>query len=285
MTLIVPFVIVAACILRTIRIEEDRFTKFLLLAYPLIPLLINILFMLNVIPGIAPISTLFSLVVLYVNLVVRRELRYSEIRKDFAESRLRAMQMQVNPHFLFNTLSSIGSLCDSDPGTAKEMIYRLSDYMRGNVSVMQQPGMIPFEEELVHARRYLSIETMRFSELQIEYRIATTGFLIPNMTLQPLIENAIRHGIHKRRKGQGTIWIETEERKECWIVLIRDNGVGFDVSREPSEDMIGIRNVKERLRMLCGGTLEISSKIGEGTVCTITLPRKSQGGERLAHIK
>lgn len=126
-----------------------------------------------------------------------------------------------------------------------------------------------------HTRVYLGIEQKRFEEkLHIVYDIETTDFRIPALTMQPLVENAVKHGVLKRKNG-GTVTISTRKQESCYEIIITDDGVGFDIN-EPQTDHdthIGIQNVCDRLWSMCGGTLAIESEIGKGTAATIKIPK------------
>lgn len=197
-----------------------------------------------------------------------------------AGQRVQLMLSQIKPHFLHNSLAVIAELCDTDPQTAKLATVKFSKYLRGNMSSIESERAIPFEKELEHTRLYLDIEQLRFEDaLRVRYDIGCTGFSIPALTLQPLAENAVRHGVRENPGGRGTVTIRTRERPDGFEVSVIDDGQGFDASRLPEDDKphVGIENVRERLKQVCGGTLEISSGPGEGTTATISLPKAGQG--------
>lgn len=158
------------------------------------------------------------------------------------------------------------------------MIYRLSDYLRDNFTDIEKPTVIPFREEMEQLSHYIAIERMRFPNISIEWNIQTEDFMIPGMSLQPLVENAINHGIRKRKKSQGTIWISSSETEKEYVVSVRDDGVGFAAdaaaASEESEKHYGISNVKMRIEMLCEGDLNISSEPDQGTEVRIFIPKK-----------
>lgn len=139
--------------------------------------------------------------------------------------------------------------------------------------------LIPFEEELRHLEIYLRFEKMRFQErLRIVYDIQARGFMLPFLTVQPLVENAVKHGICKK-PGGGTVVISTRELPDCIRITVSDDGVGFD-TRERIEDgrsHIGIPNIRSRIESLSRGTLEITSARGTGTMAVIRLPRTGEG--------
>ena len=190
-----------------------------------------------------------------------------------AEQRIQIMMSQIQPHFLYNTLSTIQALCRTDPEQASEVTERFGTYLRQNLDALRQTQCIPVEKELEHTRVYTEIEALRFPNVHVEYEIADTGFSIPALTIQPLVENAIRHGVRIREDGQ--VRIQTQAVEDCHEIAITDNGIGFDaLSAENANDAhIGLRNVKERLAAQCGGSMEIVSEKDRGTTITIRIPK------------
>ena len=152
-------------------------------------------------------------------------------------------------------------------------VSRFADYLRDNYAEMSEDAMIPFSTELEHIRNYLAIEQVRFPGLKVEYDVRNDAFLLPTLTVQPLVENAVRHGISKRRSSSGTVEITSLEDKDCYIIRIADNGVGFDPARQKDGKHIGIANAEARLMLLCEGTLTVTSQRGHGTVCEIRIPK------------
>lgn len=202
--------------------------------------------------------------------------RAAALENELAESRISVMLSQLQPHFLYNVLNSIYYLCKHDPMTAREMVDKFSDYLRNNMSSLERKGLIPFSEEYNHIQTYLSLEQLRFQKtLDVVYDIDTMRFRLPPLTVQPLVENAVRHGITKKHGG-GMVRISTSETADSYIVVVRDTGRGFDPEHymDDGKVHIGIRNVRERLERMVGGTLTIESVPDVGTVATITIPRK-----------
>ena len=193
-----------------------------------------------------------------------------------AGQRVQLMLSQIKPHFLYNTLNAISTLCDEDPHMAKQAIDQFAHYLRGNMSSIDQNGPIPFPQELDHTKTYLDIEKMRFEDaFQVNYQITCTDFRIPALTVEPLAENAVRHGVRGNKGGRGVITIATRDTGDHFEVVITDNGPGFDPSAVPDDGKphVGITNVRERLADVCGGRLDIRSTPGEGTTATILLPK------------
>ena len=195
-----------------------------------------------------------------------------------ARQRMQIMLSQIQPHFLYNTLSAIQYLCDHDPKAAGETTAKFSRYLQGNMSALKDDGEIPFEQELEHTKIYLDIEKVRYEDaLQIEYDITCTDFSLPTLTLQPIAENAVRHGARGKR-GVGTVKLATREYPEHYAITVTDDGPGFDPEApalaDDGRDHIGITNVRDRLEQISGGTLRIQSEPGKGTVVTIEIPKK-----------
>ena len=196
-----------------------------------------------------------------------------EHEKDLqAEQRIRIMMSQIQPHFLFNTLTSIRSLCRSDPEKAEQVTTLFSNYLRQNLGSLESEELIPLKKELDHVRIYAEIEMTRFPNIQVEYDIEDEDFSVPALTIQPLVENAIRHGVRIRKKG--LVEVATRRTAEGHEILIRDNGAGFDVEKASagSGTHIGLRNVRERIEKMCRGSLRISSEAGVGTEIVILIP-------------
>ena len=194
-----------------------------------------------------------------------------------AEQRVKIMISQIQPHFLYNTLSTIQALCQTDPQKAFETTEKFGLYLRNNIDSLDQPELIPFEKELEHTKIYADIEMIRFSKISVEYNINVSDFCVPALSIQPLVENAIRHGVRSREHGIVNVETRIDENGFNEI-LISDNGVGFDVNELCSKDgaHIGITNVKERIEEMCEGTFDIDSRIGKGTKITIKLPRETK---------
>ena len=208
---------------------------------------------------------------------IEEEKRAMELKLQ--ESQISIMLSQIQPHFLYNTLNSIYQLCETNPMRARALVNSFSEYLRNNLSSLEEPGLIPFATELSHVNTYLDIEKVRFEDtLEIEYDIKCVDFSLPVLTVQPIVENAVKHGTSKKRGG-GTVKISTDEDKENYIITVSDTGCGFDPTK-PKEDgkrHVGIENVRQRLYNMCGGTLKIESTVGVGTLATIIIPK---GGTR-----
>lgn len=190
-----------------------------------------------------------------------------------AENRIKIMMSQIQPHFLYNTLSTIQALCVTDPKKAFSTTEMFGTYLRHNIDYLEQPELIPLEKELEHTRIYAEIEMIRFPKIKVDYDIQCDDFKLPPLTIQPLVENAIRHGVRSRDEGRVTV--STMEKDGYYTVVIKDNGTGFDPESIENQEgtHIGVANVTQRIEDMCSGTLEIKSVIDEGTEITIRIPK------------
>ena len=191
-----------------------------------------------------------------------------------AEQRIRIMRTQIQPHFLYNTIATFKALAKKDPARAEEVAEKFGAYLRENLDSLGVNGCIPFEKELEHTRTYAEIEMVRFENIRVEYDLQDLAFSVPPLSLQPLVENAIRHGVRVREEG--IVRVSTRLTADGHELVVEDNGEGFDTKalENADEKHIGIRNVRERIEKMCGGTLQIDSRIGEGTTVTIRIPAK-----------
>lgn len=202
----------------------------------------------------------------------------AESRAKLAESRIAITMSQIQPHFLYNALGSISALCDSDPVQARDATDHFADYLRMNLESMSCYSPIPFQTELNHIETYVWLEKMRFRhKLKVVYDIKVKNFSLPALSVQPIVENAVKHGICVTENG-GTVAISTFEATDGYFIVVSDDGVGFDqkaaLERSSRKLHIGIENVRSRLQMMVGGDLTIRSAPGKGTVATIRIPKK-----------
>lgn len=210
-----------------------------------------------------------SILAIYTSIYLTRQ-------KELEAQKSALMLSQINPHFVYNTLSTIAAMCDTSPKQAKYLTIDFSQYLRRNINTLNGEAIIPFEQEMEHVECYLKIEKARFRErLNVIYSIGCKEFSVPPLTIQPIVENAVKHGITKKAEG-GTIKICTYEENENYIIEIIDDGVGFDT--ETAEFHVGIANVRSRIAARCRGELTVKSTIGVGTRVRIEIPK--QKGKR-----
>lgn len=221
------------------------------------------------------ISISISMILMFVVAMVEQNQNLAYKQKEAANLKISLMLSQIAPHLIYNSLTTIQGLCERDPKLAKETVGEFAGYLRGNLESLSEEGTISFERELKHVQCYLAIEKKRFGDrVNVEYHIEEEDFMIPALTLQPIVENAVKHGICKKEDG-GTVYISTERKGDRIYVTVRDDGVGFDKDRlKQSGSHIGLSNVQSRLRSMCHGNLLIESREGAGTVVVISLPQE-----------
>ena len=191
-----------------------------------------------------------------------------------AESRIATMMSQIRPHFIYNTLGSIEQLCKLDPPKAAELVHNFAKYLRGNFGELDNPKPILMSQEMEHVHYYISIENVRFPDMTFTFEMNSDDFHIPALTVQPIVENAIKHGLMKLQKG-GTINVTTYETDTEYCISVEDDGVGFDTNALLDDRKhLGLRNIRERLKVMVNGTLEIESTVGVGTKVVVRIPKE-----------
>ncbi|MBE6804547.1 MAG: hypothetical protein E7528_06590 [Ruminococcaceae bacterium] len=225
---------------------------------------------------------IITFVVIYfekISKIFKTALKTVEVEKELEIANTSLMISQIQPHFLYNALNTIKYLIKRDPKSAEKAVISFSRYLRGNMESITQKSPIPFIDELEHTKHYCDIELLRFGDkLNIIYDTPVTNFSLPALSVQPIVENAIKHGVTKKTDG-GTVTVTTSEDDRNFIIKIQDDGVGFDVQNpdlKPSETHahIGVNNVRERLANMVNAEFIIESQIDVGTCVTIKIPKK-----------
>jgi len=216
----------------------------------------------------------------------RREKERQELENALQMSRIRNSTSQMQPHFLYNALASIQEIILDDPAYAADLIGDFTVHLRSCVRAMASDAPIPFVQELENIRAYVNIEKMRFGrKLRVELDAPVTDFQILPLSVQPLVENAIRHGIYERGARGGTVTVRTRERSDAFLVEVEDDGVGFDAGAfhpdmpAGQKDSTGLRNIIFRLDKVMHAHVDIRSTPGLGTKVVITIPKGGANGE------
>ncbi len=247
-----------------------------LISYMILPILADSVQIFYYGISLTNIAISISMILLFVVAMIEQNENLAKKQKEAADLRISVMISQIAPHFIYNALTSIQEMCDTDPKEAGETIGEFAEYLRGNLESLNLDGPIPFGRELRHVQTYLAIEKKRFGDrVNVVYDIEDDEFLLPALALQPLVENAVKHGICKK-KGGGTITIQTRREEGRIRIIVSDDGIGFDMQKVKAEDKmhIGIENTKKRLQDMCGGTLSLQSTPGSGTRAVILLPQE-----------
>ena len=204
----------------------------------------------------------------------RLEAEKNMVEAELKESRISVMLSQIQPHFIYNTLGTIERMCLKDPQKAFELVRNFSLYLRGNFSELDSVTPIRFTEELKHVEYYVNIEKVRFPDMRIEYNVEATEFVLPALSVQPLVENAIKHGLMRLESG-GTVKIHSYESPTHFYVEITDDGAGFDTEAPIDEKKhVGLRNIRGRLKAMVNGELILESRLGVGTRAVIMIPKE-----------
>ena len=229
---------------------------------------------------LAPAFSFMGILMIYLNVQKERIIDAEEAREaakaELESEKVKVMLSQIKPHFLFNTLNIIRSLITRDPQTAVEAIDHFADYLRENMTSLDHVRCVSFTEELHHVENYLYIEKLRFQDhLSVEYDINTVDFLLPPLSLQILVENAVKHGVSPKEES-GYVRIRTTEDSDFFMVVCEDNGVGFDTDKKVTMDHVGLRNTRMRLKTMCNGELVINSTPDVGTKAVILIPKRQK---------
>jgi len=230
------------------------------------------------------IFLLFSAYIVFFNVfledrdeLLANRIKMAEQEKEQTEMKNAIMVSQISPHFLYNALSTISGICEEENApAASKAIDRFADYLRGNLDVLKKDRLIPFQKEIEHIKTYLWIQQIRFGDdIKVIYNIEYDNFMLPPLLVQPLVENAVSHGILKKEEG-GTVVISSQQTNEGIMISVKDDGVGFDADSKPDDNRlhIGLENVKQRIELIRNGNIKVNSEIGKGTEVILLIPEK-----------
>ena len=223
-----------------------------------------------------------AIIVVAIVMLLHRQAQITDVlvdeQKKVNDQKLELMKLkeqnligQIQPHFIYNSLTAIVGI-DGMPKEAQDAIGDFSNYLRENLDTLNGPNLVSFNKELDHIKKYVSLEKLRFGErVNVIFDIKCSDFFLPAMTVQMLVENAIKHGITQKEEG-GTITVTSEKKDDSFVVTVTDDGVGFDTKKEITGNHIGINSIRKRLNYYVDGTLEITSEVGVGTTAIITIP-------------
>jgi len=208
-----------------------------------------------------------------------KSIKLMENSYSLNEARLAVLSSQINPHFLFNTLNTIASAIRLKPNIARDIVFKLSEILR--YVLKTENDFKPLQDELIFIENYLSIENIRFGEQRLNFKFEIENtckeFLIPTMILQPIVENAIKHGLNSITNKKGLLIIKAKFNNDAIEINIVDNGKGFEnINSDIYKKGIGLSNVKARLALLFGkkANINIISNINEGTIVSLIIPKR-----------
>ena len=224
------------------------------------------------------LATLYFLLIVIIHVKTIVHISEKAVESTVYKARLKEtqsylMQSQMKPHFIFNTLGALRTLIINSPKEAYDMTTNFSKYLRANIGTIDSAEKILFSQELDHIKAYVAIEKVRFKDrINVVYDINCESFSIPPLSVEPLVENAIKHGICKNIKG-GTVKISSHELDDKYVITVEDDGVGFDTSilddNENNSKSIGLKYIILRLKEISEADFQITSEIGKGTKATI----------------
>lgn len=202
--------------------------------------------------------------------------QYVRQQEEIAHQRASIMVLQMRPHFIYNTMMSIYYLCKQDADLAQQVTLDFTTYLRKNFTAIASEEPIPFAEELAHTRAYLSVEQAQFEDfLFVDYDTRYVDFRMPPLTLQPIVENAVKHGMDPDA-ASFHISIRTMKTEDMSVIVVENDGTDFDAlgtgAADDSEPHIALKNIRQRLEMMCRGKMTISPREGGGTIVKVEIP-------------
>ena len=217
---------------------------------------------------------LFALI-MYGLIISDNVLQHMRQQREIANQRASIMVLQMRPHFIYNTMMSIYYLCDQDPQKAKQVTLDFTTYLRKNFTAIVSEETIPFSAEMEHTRAYLSVEQAQFEDsLFVSFDTPYTMFRVPPLTLQPLVENAVKHGL-RMSNDPIHIYIATRQTDKASEIIVEDDGSGYNPV-DDNEPHIGLENIRQRIDLMCGGKLTIGPREGGGTSVKVTIPKSDR---------
>lgn len=282
------FVIVAASsMLLRFRKQINKVSFIVLLLYMIFPLVVGIIQIFFYGISLTNIANAVVMLLIFVAHEVEKSTRIIEQEKivtnqkiELADTKVNLMISQIQPHFVSNTLLTIQGLYHEDTKKADKVMNSFVRYLQQSFSELSNSKPISIEKDLEHTKNYTNITNARWDDISFEYDIKCTDFVVPPVTVQPIVENAVRHGILPL-EGGGVVKISTYDDNESYYIKVEDNGVGFDESKPKPANYndrkhIGLSNVVDRVKIMCGGNVEISSKANQGTTITISIPKSKK---------
>ena len=261
----------AGVIQRRNRLSNKYYVAFLIHLLPMTvaTLIHSVIF----VPLLVVVGQIFSMLSMFGIILFDQIEQHIRQQREIAHQRASIMVLQMRPHFIFNTMMSIYYLCAQDSKKAQQVTLDFTSYLRKNFTAIASENTIPFANELEHTRAYLAVEQVQFEDsLFVEYDTPHTRFRVPPLTLQPIVENAVKHGMDPD-SAPLRICIRTRETDAGHEITVEDNGPGFaQANTDDSEPHIALANIQQRLEIMCGGKLTVMPHEGGGTVVKVILP-------------
>ena len=215
--------------------------------------------------------TLFALVSFGLILLDNMD-HFMRQQREIANQRANVMVLQMRPHFIYNTMMTIYYLCKQDPDKTQQVTLDFTTYLRNNFAAIASEDTIPFDDELKHTQAYLAVEQAQHEgRLFVDFDTPHTHFCVPPLTLQPLVENAVKHGMDPRGDPLH-IYVKAIQTKSGSEIIVENDGPDFNMV-DDNEPHIALNNIRQRLEMMCKGKMEITLREGGGTSVKVTIPK------------
>lgn len=271
----VMFLNSASVIQRRDKLPKKYYVAFLI---HLIPLQVSLFISCTIaeMEVLVVLSLCISILSLFVIILYDQIEQYVGQQREIAHQRASIMVLQMRPHFIYNAMMSIYYLCAKDSKKAQQVTLDFTTYLRKNFNAIASEDTVPFSDELEHTRAYLAVEQVQFEDsLFVEYDTPHEDFRLPPLTLQPIVENAVKHGMDPEYTPL-RITIQTRETDSGSEIIVEDTGSGFEPADDDRKPHTALVNIQQRLEMMCGGKMTIRHRAGGGTVVTVIIPSTSK---------
>ena len=275
--LIAPLVVimllnVACLIARRKKLSKKLFAA--LFTYLLPTAIMVVTYMFAPVDILVSVWMVFCAIMLFSLILTDSVKEYMRQQQEIARQRASVMVLQMRPHFIYNTLMTIYYLCKQNADKAQQVTLDFTNYLRKNFAAVASEHTVPFNDEMQHVQAYLAVEQAQHEDnLLVEYDIPHTRFRVPPLTLQPLVENAVKYGLDPNG-GALRVFIGTRYTEKSSVITVEDNGPGFDPAAVSNPNS-ALTNIRRRLEMMCGGKLTITPRDGGGTVVRVTIPDRN----------
>ena len=273
--LIAPMSVMVILTMAKMIRERKKLSKryFIALLIYQLPMTIAIIVHMNVyVPLFVDLSIVICSISMFAIILSDQVDRFMKQQQEIAHQRTDIMLLQMRPHFIYNTMMSIYYLCDQDAKKAQQVTLDFTTYLRKIFTAIASEDTIPFSEELEHTRAYLAVEQAQFEDMMfVEYNTPHTQFRVPPLTLQPIVENAVKHGMDPDGDPL-RITVTTRKTDTFSEIVVENNGSDYEPA-DVDEPHTALKNIRQRLELMCGGRLTIMPRKGGGTTVKVTIPR------------
>lgn len=272
--MLVPLVLIMilniiGLIRRKNKLSKRRFTALIIYIVPMTAAVFAHMF--TIVTVLVALGMSLCALMMFVLILSDNEEQVMLQQREIANQRASVMVLQMRPHFICNTMMGIYYLCDQNPEKAKQVTLDFTTYLRRNFTAIASDDTIPFSDELEHTRAYLAVEKAQLDDaLFVSFDTPHTMFRVPPLTLQPIVENAVKHGM-KSSSDPIHIFVTTRKTDEASEIIVEDDGPGYSPV-DDNEPHIALNNIRQRLEFMCGGKLIINPREGGGTSVKVTVP-------------